>query len=169
VKKRVYFDTSAVIKEFVPEVASDLIDKVTTSAREGNLQIITSVWAINEAIAVIDRLTRRPDNPLSKSEQQDIMATFVERIMESNENAAYRFAPIEHTLVANSRILIEGLHISPDDALHLYTAYVYDCEYYLIHDKKIVKRLKSESIEGMRIIDLDDEADRNYLTSQFGW
>lgn len=56
-KKRVYFDTSAVIKEFVPEVGSDLIDKITTSAREGKLQIITSVWAINEAIAVIDRLT----------------------------------------------------------------------------------------------------------------
>jgi predicted nucleic acid-binding protein len=169
VKKRVYFDTSAVIKEFVPEVGSDLIDKVTTSAREGNLQIIASVWAINEAIAVIDRLTRRHEKPLSRSEQQEIIATFAQRITESSEHAAYRFAPIKHSLVSNSRMLIDGLHISPDDALHFYTAYVYDCDYFLIHDNKTVNRLKSQQVDGMTVIDLDSEADRSYLASQFGW
>jgi predicted nucleic acid-binding protein len=155
-----------VIKEFVPEIGSELIDKVTTSARQGTLQIITSVWAINEAIAVIDRLTRKPQHPLSQSEKQEIIATFAERVRESNEQAAYRYAPIEHALVANSRMLIDGLHISPDDALHLYTAYVYDCEYFLIHDNKIISRLKAEKIEGMTIIDLADEADRAYLENQ---
>lgn len=156
------------IKEFVPEVGSDLIDKITTSAREGNLQIISSIWAINEAVAVIDRLTRTPKNPLSKGEQQGIIATFAERIIQSNENSAYRFAPIDHALVANSRMLIDGLHISPDDALHLYTGYVYDCEYFLIHDNKIIERLKSEKIEGMTIIDLDNEADRRLIASRLG-
>ena len=33
-KKLAYFDTSALIKEFIEEVGSDLIDKVTTAARE---------------------------------------------------------------------------------------------------------------------------------------
>ncbi len=59
-KKLVYFDTSAIIKEFVPEVGSDLIDDVSNAAEAGNLQIITSTWSINEAVAVIDRLTRNP-------------------------------------------------------------------------------------------------------------
>lgn len=107
--------------------------------------------------------------PLSQSEQQDIIATIVERIRESSEHAAYRFAPIEHPIVTNSRTLIDGLHISPDDALHFYTAYVYDCDYFLIHDNKIVKRLKSQRIKGMTVIDLDSETDRSYLVSKFGW
>jgi predicted nucleic acid-binding protein len=34
VKKLLYFDTSSLIKEFVQEAGSDLIDKVTTAARE---------------------------------------------------------------------------------------------------------------------------------------
>lgn len=46
-KKRIYFDTSALVKEFAPEVGSDLIDKVTTGSREGKFQIVTSVWSIN--------------------------------------------------------------------------------------------------------------------------
>jgi predicted nucleic acid-binding protein len=59
VKKRLYFDTSAVIKEFAPEVGSELIDKLTTKAREGDIQIVSSVWMINEALAVIDRKFRK--------------------------------------------------------------------------------------------------------------
>jgi predicted nucleic acid-binding protein len=169
VKKRLYFDTSAVIKEFVSEIGSDVVDKVTTSAREGKLQIITSVWAINEAIAVIDRLTRRPKDPLTSMEQQKIIATFVERIRESSEHSAYRFAPIEHVLVANSRALIDGVHISADDALHLYTGFIHDCDYFLLHDSKIVRRLKAVPIEGMQIIDLGDENDHRFLASEFGW
>jgi predicted nucleic acid-binding protein len=51
VKKRLYFDTSTVIKEFAPEVGSELIDKLTTKAREGDIQIVSSVWMINEALA----------------------------------------------------------------------------------------------------------------------
>ncbi|HKU48873.1 MAG TPA: hypothetical protein VJP79_02885 [Nitrososphaera sp.] len=153
----------------MPEAGSDLIDKITTSAREGNLQIISSIWAINEAIAVIDRLTRRPKDPLSLTEQQEIIATFADRIKTSTEKSGYRFAPVEHPLIANSRVLIDGVHISPDDALHIYTAYIYDCDYFLLHDNKIVSRIKAEKFGEMKIIDLGNESERAYLASQFGW
>ena len=58
-KKRLYFDTSAIIKEFSPEVGSELIDRLTTKASEGDIQIVSSVWMINEALAVIDRKFRK--------------------------------------------------------------------------------------------------------------
>jgi len=160
VKKRVYFDTSAVIKEFVPEVGSDLVDDVSNAARAGKLQIITSAWSINEAVAVIDRLARKPRHPLSKAEQQQIIATIVERVRDTGEHAAFRIAPIDHVIVASSRLLIDGLHVSADDALHVYTGWIYDCGHFFIHDNKIVHRLKAASIEDMKVIDLGNEQDR---------
>lgn len=159
-KKLVYFDTSAVIKEFVPEVGSDLVDDVSIAAKAGKLQVVMSVWSINEAVAVIDRLTRRPKDPLSQSERQQIIATFAERIRDSNEDASYRITPIEHVIVTESRLLIDQIHISPDDALHLYTGWIYDCDYFFIHDKKIVEKLKKVSIQGMKLINLADAKDR---------
>lgn len=128
------------------------------------------MWAINEAIAVVDRLTRRSKDPLSKVEQRQIIATFAERVKASKADAAFRFAPIEHVLVTvtNSRTLIDGMHISPDDALHLHTAYIYDCSYFLLHDAKIVQRIKTKPIECMQIIDLDDQRDREHLSHLFG-
>lgn len=165
-KKRLYFDTSAIIKEFVIEEGSDLVDRVTTLARTGDIQIISSVWTINETIAVVDRLTRRPKNALSRTEQQEIMATFAERMRSSDEHATFRFALIDHALVTGSRLLIDSYHISADDALHIYTAFIYDCNYLLIHDNKIVSRLKTDPIQGMEIIDLGSEADCQHLLNQ---
>lgn len=115
---------------------------------------------------MIDRLTRKPVDPLSVVEQQQIIATFVQRIRDSGEHAAYRITPIEHVMVTESRLLIDQLHISPDDALHIYTGWIYDCDYFFIHDNKIVKRLKEVSIQGMSVINLGDEKDRALARSQ---
>lgn len=140
----------------MPEVGSDLVDDISNAAKAGNLQIITSIWSLNEAVAVIDRLARKPKDPLSPTEVQQIIATISERITHTGEYATFRIAPIEHVIVAKSRLLVNAFHISADDALHLYTGWLYDCGHFLIHDNKIVQRLKAAPIEGMKIVDLGE-------------
>lgn len=162
-KKRLYFDTSALIKEFAPEVGSDLIDKVTTGAREGKFQIVSSIWTINEAISVIDRKFQRKE--LTVVEVQTIIATFSERIKDGNESAGFLFAPMHPLIIADSRVWIRLFHIPPIDAMHLYTSFIYDCDYFLIHDDKVVKRVKSSTFENMEIIDMGNENDRESLES----
>lgn len=63
-----------------------------------------------------------------------------------------------------SKVLIKDLHISADDALHIYTAWVYDYEYFLIHNKAIINRI-SKMAEGMSIIDLSNETYRMYVAA----
>jgi predicted nucleic acid-binding protein len=171
VKKRVYFDTSAVIKEFVVEKGSELIDKITNAARNQKLQIVSSAWSINESIAVIDRLSRQKfeetGNPkLSTHEKQEIISTFVERVSESDEKSNFFFAPIAHEIVSKSRVLIDGYHISADDALHVYTAYIFDCTFFLIHDHKTVNRIKKGLENDMKVIDLGEDSDLEYVASE---
>lgn len=96
-KKLVYFDTSALIKEFVNEVGTDLVNKVTTAAREANIQIVSSVWSLNEAIAVVDRLSRNKEEEtekpkLSQTERQEIIATIVQRVRNSRQDATFSFS-----------------------------------------------------------------------------
>ncbi len=163
---RLYFDTSALLKEFVQEIGSDLVDKAVSAARQSRIQIVTSVWSINETIAVVDRLSRRPQNPISQAEKQQIIAALAERVKSSGQYASYRLASIDHAIVAGSRVLIDKLHISPDDALHVYTAFIFDCEFFLVHDGRLVSRLKGDPIEGMKVIDLADTNDRRLLESR---
>ena len=51
-----YFDTSALVTEFHNEIDSDLVSKIITSTNRNDLQIISSIWTINEIIAVMDKI-----------------------------------------------------------------------------------------------------------------
>lgn len=171
-KERLYFDTSALIKEFISELGSDLIDKVVAAAREQRIQIVSSIWSINETLSVIDRLSRQKDErtkkaKLTKAEIQGIIATIAERINSSNQQADFFFTPIDHAIVVNSRELIDTCHISPVDALHVYTGWVYDCAYFLVHDKKLSSRI-TPRYKDMMIIELANHTHKRYLESQLG-
>ncbi|MEW5840193.1 MAG: hypothetical protein AB1753_04240, partial [Thermoproteota archaeon] len=69
-------------------------------------------------------------------------------------------------LVAKSRLLIDGYPISADDALHVYTAFIYDCDFLLMHDNRIVTPLKADPLTRLEVIDLGSRADREYLRRQ---
>ncbi|MGC1134095.1 MAG: type II toxin-antitoxin system VapC family toxin [Nitrososphaeraceae archaeon] len=163
-KKRLYFDTSAIIKEFVNEVGSELIDKVTTSAREGHLQVVSSVWSINEALAVIDRKYKK--NEITQVQIQTVISTFAKRMIDSSQKSNFFFAPLDHTILVNSREAIKDFHISPSDALHLYTGWVYDCACFLVQDRNFVKQIPMKQYKDVKIIDLAFEADRKYLETE---
>ncbi len=51
-----YFDTSALVTEFHNEIDSDLVSKIITSTNRNDLQIISSIWTINEIIVVMDKI-----------------------------------------------------------------------------------------------------------------
>lgn len=91
-EKETNFYTSALLKEFVSEDGSDIVDKLTTAAREGKIQIVTSVWSVNEAIGVIDRKVRKGE--LAKPDVQTIMATISERIVASTQDSSFLLTPV---------------------------------------------------------------------------
>ncbi len=97
---KVYFDTSALFKEFENTIGSDLVDKIIVNAKEGKVQIISSIWSINEAVAVIDRKYRKGE--LQDTEAQIIFATLSDRISTSTEKASFSFKRITHSVVTNS-------------------------------------------------------------------
>ena len=82
-----YFDTSALVTAFHHERYNyDLLSKIiTTSTNRNNLQIISSIWTINEIIAVMDKLSQKINEKtgmfeLSNNDIKNIISTIVERI-----------------------------------------------------------------------------------------
>lgn len=82
-----------------------------------------SVWAINETLGAVDRKHRRRE--ITESQKDTIIATIFDRAIikwseDPSEDVA--FVPLHPIIVEKSRDFIVKLHISPDDAIHLYTA-----------------------------------------------
>ena len=53
-----YFDTSALVTGLFNKSSSDLISKIS-SIDISNVQIISSIWTMNEIIAITDRLSQK--------------------------------------------------------------------------------------------------------------
>jgi hypothetical protein len=53
----------------------------------------------------------------------------VERIRTiiSNENIIFNFVYLDHNIITDSRILTKDFHLSPTDAIHMFTGYAYNC------------------------------------------
>ncbi len=55
----VYLDTSAIVKRYVAEEYSDLVDEVYEGAYRGAVRIGFSAWNVGEVAVVLDKYCRR--------------------------------------------------------------------------------------------------------------
>lgn len=166
-----YFDTSALINAFLYENGPDLISKVTSTNRN-EVHIISSIWTINELIAVMDNISQKINEKtgmfeLSNSDIKKIISTIVERIRTiSNENTIFKFVYLDYKIITNSRILTKDFHLSPTDAIHMFTGYVYSCNYFVVHNKYFINQFPFKKYARMKLIDLTNENDRKLLESE---
>jgi len=58
-KMLVYLDTSAIIKRYVREPGSELVNEVYEKALSGNVTLSFSVWNVGEVLGALDKYRRR--------------------------------------------------------------------------------------------------------------
>jgi predicted nucleic acid-binding protein len=169
---RIYFDTSAFVKVFHKEEGSTEAIKIIDHAeKHNNIQIIMSVWTINETISAIDQKAYQKTE-ISKKEAGISIGSIIRKTKEySRENSRISFIPLDNTIVRESLTFVYDSHLSADDALHIFTAYLHDCEYFLCQDKGIKRKIdgkvsvRSEKIK-MRVLDITKEKDINELINK---
>jgi predicted nucleic acid-binding protein len=163
--KKIYFDSSAFAKVFTNEDGSDLAKDIIKVVERGhhNIELIMSIWTINETIAAIDKKAHKI-HELSPTESNQIIAAILLRTKQySKANSGIIFVPLEDEIIKASTVLIHSLHVSADDALHIFTAFAHSCQYFICHDKHMLKAdgqiplAHHESpILNMRIIDITE-------------
>ena len=164
---RIYFDSSAYVKVFdTSEEGSAEATKIIEHAEKNkNIQIIMSVWTINETISAIDKKAyQRRD--ISEKESHILIAKVIQKTNEysKNESSNIVFASVDNDIVKGSSTFVYTSHISADDALHVFTAYDQGCQYLITSDGRIRKQLPitihgfSEKIK-MYVLDITKEDD----------
>ena len=123
-----------------------------------------SYWTINQTYAAIDRKYR---NRLISSEDYDIItATMLKNLIYYGEQSSnIGLVPLDNVILKNSINVINNYHLSADDSLHVYTAFLMKYDYFLCHDHEIVKRTNTE-ISNMKVLDITDSSAMNILTKE---
>jgi hypothetical protein len=166
-----YFDTSALVTGLVNESSSNLISKIS-SIDISNVQIISSIWTMNEIIAFMDRLSQKINEKtgffeLSNIDIQKVISTIVARIKTiSKSSTVFNFVYLDHNIITDSRKLTRDFHLSPNDAIHMCTGYAFNCNYFIVHNKSFVNQFPFKKYATMKLADLTNEKDRKLLENE---
>lgn len=97
--RKIYFDTSAYVKTYSQEAGTDVADALFKLAEDKRVKIVLSIWAVNEAVAAIDRKHRRGE--LTDLQCDLIFATIVRRTIDYAEkpDAPIEFKPITRSIL----------------------------------------------------------------------
>lgn len=141
---KIYFDSSVYVKVFdARENGSIEARKIMEHIeKNSNIQIIMSVWTINETIAAIDKKAHQKHD-ISKEEADVLISQVLQKTLEysKDQTSGISFVPVDNDIVRGSLPFIYDSHISADDALHVFTAFEQGCEYIITHDIRIRQQL----------------------------
>ncbi len=95
-----------------------------------------------------------------------IRATLIKNlILYGDEGSSVGIVPLPNVILRHSIDVINQFHVSADDALHLYTAFVMNCDYFLCDDRKLVSRTNGE-ISNVKVLSITDPLSMNRLIKE---
>ena len=146
----VYLDSSSIVKRYVEEKGSDLIDQVYSKSEAGEQRIAFSLWNIGEAIGVFDRyLSRRL---ISLEEFATARSDLVSETLKLSRLESLVVLPVTSEVLVQSWTYVVKHHIYEADALQISSGKEVDCVLFLGADKRLIE---AASAEGLNAVDVE--------------
>ena len=148
--KSVYLDTSSLVKRYIGEMGSEVVDSVYDEAEAGKMKISFSIWNIGEAVGVFDRYLVR--GLISDVEFKRARDDIVSESLKMCRLEALSLLPITYLALAASWSLVPKHHIYVADALQISSSKEAGSDLFLGADKRL---LDAASAEGIKVINIE--------------
>lgn len=159
-EQNVYLDTSSIVKRYVEETGSRLVDLIYAKGEAGKHQIAMSLWNLGEVIGVLDsyRMRRLLDEDTFLKTLKGFLAESEKMI----RLGSMRILPLSVDILTETCALVLRHHIYQADALQIATCINSASDVFLSADKKLLRIAKEEHLEA-----LDIETDEEQITTRF--
>ena len=137
-----YLDTSALVKRYVVEPGSEVVDTVFRDAYRGLAVVSCSSWNIAEAAVVFDKYGR-----ILGLNVRELMRSMMRELRILSRLHMLRVIGITPTLIRNSIQLVFKHHIYVADALQITSAKTLNSSKFLTGDKKLAKIAEQEGLQ----------------------
>jgi len=153
--KTVYLDSSSILKRYVVEKSSEVVDAIYKKAEAGEIKLVFSIWNIGEIIGVLDRYASR--KLITMEAFRAALSKFVLESMKMIRLGSLQIMPITSTSLSNSWLIITRYHVYEADALQISTSLEADCDFLFSADVDLVRIAKKEDIKA---VDIEAEPER---------
>ena len=137
-----YLDTSALVKRYVLEPGSEVVDMIFRDAYRGLAMISCSSWNIAEAALVFDKYGR-----ILGLNTRELMRNMMRELRILSRLHMLRLIGVTPTIIRNSIQLIYKHHIYVADALQVSSAKTINSSKFLTGDKKLAKIAEQEGLQ----------------------
>jgi len=147
--KLVYLDTSGIVKRYIEEKGSEVIDKVYEESEAGRVRTAFSVWNIGEAIGVLDRYHTR--KLIFTSEFETALSGLITESIKMIRLSSLQILPITPKSITESWQLVMKHHMYEADALQISSSKEAGCELFLGADDGLIRVALKEGIDAINI------------------
>ncbi len=142
VSERYYLDTSALVKRYVTEPGSSIVDRVFEKAHRGDVVVVFSYWNIGEAAVVFDKYERKLG-----LEARKIFQTMLKELKMLCRARSAVIVDITPRTIREAVRLVFKYHIYIADALQVASAKKANTQKFLTGDRKLAEISEAEGLE----------------------
>jgi predicted nucleic acid-binding protein len=135
--KNVYLDTSTIVKRYVEEKGSRLVDDVYGRAEVGALRISFSMWNVGELIGALDQHLGR--KVISDAQFETGIRNFIAETIKLFRLGHLDIRSPTARIFVDAWRLILSSHIYEADAIQIATAKNLDCDFFLSADAELIE------------------------------
>jgi predicted nucleic acid-binding protein len=153
--KNVYLDTSTIVKRYVEEKGSQLVDDVYGRAELGALRISFSMWNVGELIGALDQLLGR--KIISDTQFGTSIRNFTAETIKLFRLGCLDIRSPTAKIFVDAWHLISSSHIYEADAIQIATAKNLECDLFLSADPELIEVAKQANLQAANV---ETEAER---------
>ncbi|MBS7643918.1 type II toxin-antitoxin system VapC family toxin [Candidatus Bathyarchaeota archaeon] len=147
--KLVYLDTSSIVKRYIEEKGSQVVDVVYAKAESGELRFTFSIWNIGETFGVFDRYASK--GFLTNDALKTALLDFISESTKMVRLGSLQILPMTMKSIVESWMLVIKHHIYQADALQISTSREVKCDLLLSADQRLIQVAENEGIKAINI------------------
>lgn len=147
--KLAYLDSSSIVKRYIEEKGSQVVDVIYEKAEAEKLRFAFSIWNAGEVLGVFDKHLSR--GLLSKDAFKTALSDFLSESIKMTRLGSLQILPITTKTLIESWLLILKHHLYMADALQVSASKEVGCNLLLSADDQLIQVAKKEGIDAVNI------------------
>ncbi len=143
----VYLDSSAIVKRYLNEEGTDIVDSLFKEAENKSTVLCFSIWNIGEVIGVLDKNDRRRKIKFPKS-----VDNFVNELGRLDKSGSIKTVEITLPLIFDASRILLKYKLYMADALQIVSCKEANCSDFYTADKRVHEAAVSEGLNSIYML-----------------
>jgi len=135
---KIYLDTSAIVKRYVEEEGTDVVDNYFEKSYKDDVILVLSQFNVGECAVVFDKYERK-----GLIDARETFKTMINELYVLAKLGNLILVPVSYSIVKTSIEYVFRFHIYIVDAIQLASFEKENCEEFLTFDEKLKKFFRS--------------------------